>query len=42
MTPSNDYKMPSSTVRNGQETSGHTVFQRGHIKFFPSIEKIKL
>ena len=26
----------------GKRTSGHSVFQRGHMKFFPSIEEIKL
>ena len=33
---------PTTSTEKGMKTSGHTVFKRGYMKFFPSIEEIKL
>ena len=30
------------SAEKAKKTSGHTVFERGYMKFFPSIEEIKL
>ena len=36
------FSQPGLLKTAAKKTSGHTVFERGYMKFFPSIEEIKL